>query len=863
MATDGDDRPMDSTSGTTSTERPADEYSRLWEPGAAVPDVFAFLAAHADIPVADRLDVLLVDQNLRWLRNQPLPLRIYLSAFPDIAERGELIRTLVNGERQARRRSSGRLNDTLTEPSPAASHSETPTEAAAPPADRGPDARDRDPVAPPIAAATTASMPAPPVPLATTKIPNDGEFAGDSGDLVFDLDERHHLRSEAETLRAMLDTVRFTLVRRVGTGGMGVVYEAYDRKRGELVALKTMRRADPSALARFKQEFRSLADITHPNLVNLYELFAVDDRWFFTMELVEGSDFLRYVRSRPSADPVDLGPPSRPPADPGGNEPDPPAAPAAAETAEFVQGARSFGLDEGRLRDGLRQLAEGVEALHQSGKLHRDIKPTNVLVTPEGRVVLLDFGLTADLEASGRHRTIDRQVVGTVAHMSPEQAAGLSINPASDWYSVGVMLYEALTGRLPFVGPPADVIVIKQTTDPDSPATLVEDLPEDLVRLCVELLDRDPTRRPAGRDVITRLTGQLPDSADRPEPRRSLPLIGRARHLQILDLVFGSLSQGQTQSIFVFGRTGTGKTTLIRSFLDGLSVHEEAVVVSGRCYERESVPYKALDSLIDALARHLKGLPRRKVAALLAAGRGLPGPGLPGDARGGGRGRRAADVVRSARSAGGAAAGLRRAARAADSAGEEGPAGPGDRRPPVGRRGQRGPAVGAALLAGVADPAVRRHLPLGGRREQPVPGRDPAVARGPAGAAGASRAGRRGARRCRRPASWRWRCWAATIRWRGPRRTWWPASRAVIRCSSTSWSSTSRAASRSRNGRRSASSTWTRSSGSGSAGSRRRRNGSWPRWRSRGGRSPSRWPSRRPSSGPAAACRWPRSGPPG
>ena len=117
--------------------------------------------------------------------------------------------------------------------------------------------------------------------------------------LSFDLDEAHQLQSEAERLKAMLNTVRFTLVRRLGAGGMGVVYEAYDQQRGELVALKTMRRVDPLALVRFKHEFRALCDISHPNLVNLYELVAVEDRWFFTMELVEGYDFVSYVRSRP------------------------------------------------------------------------------------------------------------------------------------------------------------------------------------------------------------------------------------------------------------------------------------------------------------------------------------------------------------------------------------------------------------------------------------------------------------------------------------------------------------------------------------------------------------------------------------
>ena len=97
----------------------------------------------------------------------------------------------------------------------------------------------------------------------------------------------------------MLENVRFTLLRRLGAGGMGVVFEAYDEERGELVALKTMRRVDPASLVRFKEEFRALCDITHPNLVNLYQLFAVEDRWFFTLELVDGCDFLTHVSSGP------------------------------------------------------------------------------------------------------------------------------------------------------------------------------------------------------------------------------------------------------------------------------------------------------------------------------------------------------------------------------------------------------------------------------------------------------------------------------------------------------------------------------------------------------------------------------------
>ncbi len=571
-----------------------------------MPDVFAFLASYPGLSLGERLEILLADQRLRWIRGQALPLRVYLSAFPDIAERGEMVRALVDGERHGRRKSAGRLNETIVDPSPEVLLSETPTEAVdvqpvagvSDPGAGGPARLDQTP---------TGSNPSPVVKLRSTKGPVEGDPTADGSSLIFDLDERHHLRSEAEALRAMLDMVRFTLVRRLGTGGMGVVYEAYDQKRGELVALKTMRRVDPMALVRFKQEFRSLADCTHPNLVNLYELFAVDDRWFFTMELVEGTDFVSHVRSgfgsaprgwertRSNADIAEEDAPTTPPARPDGTIP---------------------GFDETRLRDALRQLAEGVEALHHSGKLHRDIKPTNVLVTPEGRVVLLDFGLTADLESSGRHGNAERQIVGTVAHMSPEQAGVLPITAASDWYSVGVILFEAMTRRLPFVGPSQELIVAKQTTTPPSPAELVPNLPEDLVRLCVDLLGRDPAARPSGREVILRATGHDPGGFEPPERSRPLPLIGRSRHLQVLDSAFSGLMRGRTQSVFVFGRTGTGKTTLIRSFLQGLTL-EEAVVLSGRCYERESVPYKALDNLFDALARYLKGLPARRIASLL------------------------------------------------------------------------------------------------------------------------------------------------------------------------------------------------------------------------------------------------------
>ena len=192
-----------------------------------------------------------------------------------------------------------------------------------------------------------------PLPLATASCATKGPSVvrETAEQLSFSLDESHQLQSEAESLRRCSTPCAFTLVRRLGAGGMGVVYEAYDQERGELVALKTMRRVDPIALVRFKQEFRSLSDISHPNLVNLYELFAVDDRWFFTMELVEGGDFVTYVKSRPQ--PVVFRVGSRDKAD------DPPSAPPVS-TAQESESRRIRLFDEARLRDALSQLAEGL-----------------------------------------------------------------------------------------------------------------------------------------------------------------------------------------------------------------------------------------------------------------------------------------------------------------------------------------------------------------------------------------------------------------------------------------------------------------------------------------------------------------------
>ncbi len=427
-----------------------------------------------------------------------------------------------------------------------------------------------------------------------------------------------------ESAEEFAGTERFAIERRLGAGGFGVVYRAYDRKRTSVVALKTLRRAESDALYRFKQEFRSLADISHPNLVTLYELLSEADQWFFTMELVEGVDFLEHVRgiplrgppgSRPSASrTVELA--SRP-------TPSPAVESGAAHELPLMGRAGSAALEyhtfeEERLRAALRQLAAGLHALHLAGKLHRDIKPSNVLVDEGGRVVLLDFGLVSDLGPEGFLQSI--HLVGTPAYMSPEQAAGRAVTEASDWYGVGVMLYEALTGTRPFPGEFLDVLVQKQQAEPRAPSDLVTGVPEDLDALCRGLLRKEPRERPAASEILGLLRSAAPgrDEHLAAAAPRAAPFVGREPHLAELALAFERTQRGGAVAIAVRGSSGIGKTALVRRFLEEVKRREPgAVVLSGRSYEQETVPYKALDSLVDALSQHLRKLPQAEAEALL------------------------------------------------------------------------------------------------------------------------------------------------------------------------------------------------------------------------------------------------------
>jgi len=440
------------------------------------------------------------------------------------------------------------------------------------------------------------------------------------------------------TTSDFLGTDRYRIRRRLGSGGMGVVYEAHDRETDKVLALKALTRTEAADIYRFKREFRELADVSHPNLVSLYEFMSDGTFWFFTMELVRGVTFLEYVRPGFRTRRHQVSGVATLVRSVEGPEP---ALDHEAETVELeidsLSGdsddsvsprARDLALDSSRLdlprlRFSLRQLAEGLHGLHETGKLHRDIKPSNILVTREGRVVILDFGLVADVEGKGQSDS--GLLAGTPDYMSPEQGAQYPLSKASDWYSVGVILYQALTGVLPFTGKYFEVIMDKQSLDPRAPIELVPNVPRDLNDLCMKLLHRKPEKRPSGRDILRFLgrgkTGQLtPALAVRHAPISEVPLpfVGRDRHLNELKKAFAATDQDRTISVYAHGAPGMGKSALVQRFADRLRDEDDrAVVLKGRCYERESVPYKALDGVVDSLTRYLMSLPEAQAAALM------------------------------------------------------------------------------------------------------------------------------------------------------------------------------------------------------------------------------------------------------
>jgi len=264
---------------------------------------------------------------------------------------------------------------------------------------------------------------------------------------------------------------RIKVVRSLGSGAVGTVYEAIDD--GVRIALKTAHHSEQQP--RIEQEFRCLSAVTHPNVVEVHELLADGDLRFFTMECVHGLPLHRYWASHRSR----------------GGIPQESRAP----------GDRLTQLDIVLLYHLLSQLIDGVCSIHELGLLHSDLKPSNILVERDGRVVILDFDLGCDINVADPADAVVRPIGGTPGFIAPEQVHGAPPSTASDWYAVGVILYQLLTGRLPNSGSSLSVQLAKPTCHIIAPRDLAPRIPRELDALCCRLLHRDPAARPSGEHM--------------------------------------------------------------------------------------------------------------------------------------------------------------------------------------------------------------------------------------------------------------------------------------------------------------------------------------------------------------------------
>jgi eukaryotic-like serine/threonine-protein kinase len=285
----------------------------------------------------------------------------------------------------------------------------------------------------------------------------------------------------------------FRVVDRIGEGGMGVVFRAEDERLGRAVALKVLppeRLADEEHRLRFLREARAAAAVTHPNIATVHEIGEAGGVVFIAMELVEGRTLREAIGGKPLS-----------------------------------------------LREAVRlaaEIADGLAAAHAAKVVHRDLKPDNVIVTADGRVKILDFGLAKLLDErrerepgeASRLATISNEmtqagrVLGTTAYMSPEQARGLPVDARSDVFSFGVVLYEMITGKPPFRGSTTmDTLTAILREQPVPPVELNPEVPPELTRIIGKCLEKEPGERYQDtRDLLVDLRRLKRDSDSRPLP---------------------------------------------------------------------------------------------------------------------------------------------------------------------------------------------------------------------------------------------------------------------------------------------------------------------------------------------------------
>lgn len=359
---------------------------------------------------------------------------------------------------------------------------------------------------------------------------------------------------------------RYIIEEVLGSGGEGVVYRALDSVRRSQVALKVLHLDDSTAIPQLKREFRFLRDLIHPGLVPLHELVVQRELPFFTMSFIEGANFL--------------------------------------EAAADVDMTHGLAI----------QLAEVLDFLHRTGRVHRDVKPSNLMVRPTGQLVLLDFGIGLDLSERKRGPAL----VGTPRYMAPEVLRMDGATPKSDAYSFGVLLYEALVGKHPTASGRTDLA----QSEPYDPGLVKTDLPAGLREAVCRLTLPDPGARATMAEALALLGNGNEESPsgvfgkESPIPDSTLrAYMGRdAELLRLEEARTRAATKHEPVLVRLEAPSGLGKSATLSRFLD---TTKGALLLRSRCSEHELVPHKAFDGVLECLTDYLLDQPLEVVDRLV------------------------------------------------------------------------------------------------------------------------------------------------------------------------------------------------------------------------------------------------------